>query len=99
MLSIYSRQGRLCPLVGLIFFWCFSHKVISERANAVCEFGPFRMELGEHRPVRGGRSIALTEKAFDTSCVLLEQYGKLALGPDATRCGPRQLPIDIAGSH
>ncbi len=76
-LSIYSRQGCLCPLVGLIFFWCFSHNVISERANAVSEFGPFRLELGEHRPVRGDRSIALTEKAFDTLCVLLEQHGKL----------------------
>jgi hypothetical protein len=47
MLSIYSRQGRLCPLVGLIFFWYFSHNVISERANAVYEFSPFRLELGE----------------------------------------------------
>jgi hypothetical protein len=72
-LSIYSRQGRLCPLVGLIFFWCFSHNVVSERANAVLSSAP----SDEHRLVRGGRSVALIEKAFDTLYVLLEQHGKL----------------------
>jgi TolB-like protein/tetratricopeptide (TPR) repeat protein len=64
-------------LVGLILFWCFSDNVISERTNAVYEFGPFRLEVSEHRLVREGRSIPLAGKAFDTLRVLLERHGTL----------------------
>jgi adenylate cyclase len=64
-------------LLGLIFFWGFSDNVISERANAVYEFGPFRLEVGEHRLVREGRPIPLTGKAFETLRVLVERHGTL----------------------
>jgi DNA-binding winged helix-turn-helix (wHTH) protein len=51
--------------------------VISDATNVVYEFGPFRLELREHRLVREGRSVPLTGKAFDTLCVLLERHGTL----------------------
>jgi DNA-binding winged helix-turn-helix (wHTH) protein/alpha-beta hydrolase superfamily lysophospholipase len=63
--------------VGLIFFWCFSDNVMSERTNVVYEFGPFRLEVREHRLVREGRSIPLTGKAFETLRVLVERHGTL----------------------
>lgn len=43
----------------------------------VYEFGPFRLEVSEHRLVRGGRSIPLAGKAFDTLRVLVERHGTL----------------------
>jgi adenylate cyclase len=61
----------------LIFFCYFSDNVISERASAVYEFGPFRLEVGEHRLMREGRSIQLTGKAFDTLRFLVERHGTL----------------------
>ena len=63
--------------MGLTFFCYFSDIVISERTNVVYEFGPFRLEVDEHRLVREGHSIPLTGKAFDTLCVLVERHGKL----------------------
>ncbi len=51
--------------------------MIPEHTKIVYEFGPFRLELGEHRLVREGRSIPLTGKAFDTLRVLVERHGKL----------------------
>jgi DNA-binding winged helix-turn-helix (wHTH) protein/pimeloyl-ACP methyl ester carboxylesterase len=51
--------------------------MISERTNIVYEFGPFRLELGEHRLMREGRQIPLTGKAFTTLRVLVEGQGKL----------------------
>lgn len=51
--------------------------MISDATNVVYEFGPFRLELREHRLVREGRSVPLTGKAFDTLCVLLERHGTL----------------------
>ncbi len=64
-------------MLVLIFFWCFSDIVISERTNSVYEFGPFRLEVREHRLSRDGRSIPLTGKAFDTLRVLVERHGTL----------------------
>lgn len=49
----------------------------SELTIDVYEFGPFRLELFEHRLMREGRIIPLTGKAFDTLRVLLERHGKL----------------------
>jgi DNA-binding winged helix-turn-helix (wHTH) protein/pimeloyl-ACP methyl ester carboxylesterase len=51
--------------------------VISESTNAVYEFGPFRLELKEHRLLREGRSVPLTGKAFKTLHILVERHGKL----------------------
>jgi adenylate cyclase len=64
-------------LVRLIYSWCFSDNVTSEPANVVYEFGPFRLEVREHRLVRDGRSIPLTGKAFETMRVLVERHGTL----------------------
>src|SRR6266481_4829380 len=82
LLPIYSRNGCPSPLLGLIFFWGFSDNMISERANAVYEFGPFRLEVGEHRLVREGRPIPLTGKAFETLRVLVERHGTLVSKSD-----------------
>lgn len=43
----------------------------------VYEFGPFRLELREHRLVREGHPVPLTGKAFDTLRVLVERHGTL----------------------
>jgi adenylate cyclase len=51
--------------------------VTSERANIVYSFGPFLLEVKEHRLVRAGRPVPLTGKAFDTLRVLLERHGTL----------------------
>ena len=48
-----------------------------DNTNAVYEFGPFRLECRERRLLREGRAVALTGKAFDTLCVLLERHGTL----------------------
>jgi TolB-like protein len=82
LLPIYSQNARLSPLAGLIFFWGFSDNVISERTNAVYEFGPFRLEVREHRLVREGRPVPLTGKAFETLRVLVERHGTLVSKSD-----------------
>ena len=51
--------------------------MISESTNAVYEFGPFRLELREHRLLRDGRSVPLAGKAFKTLHILVERHGKL----------------------
>src|SRR5262249_42641314 len=51
--------------------------VISDRINAVYEFGTFRLEVGERRLTCDGRSIPLTGKAFETLRVLVERHGTL----------------------
>jgi DNA-binding winged helix-turn-helix (wHTH) protein/pimeloyl-ACP methyl ester carboxylesterase len=56
--------------------------VSSEQTNTVYEFGPFRLELSEHRLMRKGHSIPLTGKAFDTLRVLLERHGRLVSKQD-----------------
>ena len=67
---------------GLIFFCYFSENVIAGRTNIVYEFGPFRLEVGEHRLMREGHPVPLTGKAFDTLCVLVERHGKLVSKQD-----------------
>jgi pimeloyl-ACP methyl ester carboxylesterase len=64
-------------LARLIFFCYFSDSVNSELTTNVYEFGPFQLELSEHRLTNEGRQIPLTGKAFDTLRVLLERHGKL----------------------
>ena len=75
--SINAAKGGLRPLAGLAFFCYFSDSVNANLQHVVYEFGPFRLEPGEHRLVRKGRAIPLTGKAFDTLCVLLERHGRL----------------------
>ena len=77
--SITSLIGRSRPLAALTFFCYFSDNVSSDSTNSVFEFGPFRLEPGEHRLLCKGRSVPLTGKAFDTLRVLLERW--TSLGP------------------
>jgi adenylate cyclase len=56
--------------------------VISDRINAVYEFGPFRLEVGERRLTCDGRSVPLTGKAFETLRVLVERHGTLVSKSD-----------------
>lgn len=64
-------------MVELTFFCYFSDIVITNQSNDVYEFGPFQLELSEHRLMCEGRPIPLTGKAFDTLRVLLERHGRL----------------------
>ena len=54
----------------------------SERANSVYEFGPFRLELREHRLLCAERAVPLTGKAFNTLRVLVERHGELVSKQD-----------------
>jgi len=56
--------------------------VRSDRANSVYEFGPFRLEVREHRLSRDDRSLPLTGKAFNTLRVLVERHGELVSKQD-----------------
>ena len=53
-----------------------------DTSNTVYEFGPFRLELREHRLLRQGARIPLTGKAFQTLCVLVEARGNLVSKQD-----------------
>lgn len=64
-------------MAGLTFFCYFSDNVSSNLTNTVFEFGPFRLELLEHRLMQQDRIVPLTGKAFDTLRVLLERGGRL----------------------
>lgn len=44
---------------------------------SVYTFGPFRLEVEERRLWRGGESIRLRGKIFDTLCVLVANHGRL----------------------
>jgi len=41
------------------------------------QFGPFQLDAGEHRLLRGGVEVPLQLKAFETLCVLVENAGRL----------------------
>jgi pimeloyl-ACP methyl ester carboxylesterase len=56
--------------------------VPSERTTSVYEFGPFRLELREHRLMREGQAIPLTGKAFLTLRALVERHGELVSKQD-----------------
>ncbi len=65
---------------------------MSAPSGPVFEFGPYRLEVGERRLSRDGKTVALRAKVFDTLRVLVEQHGRLvgkddllvAVWPDAT---------------
>jgi pimeloyl-ACP methyl ester carboxylesterase/DNA-binding winged helix-turn-helix (wHTH) protein len=69
-------------LSGLIFFCYFSETVSQETTSVVYEFGPFRLELREHRLLRQGTRIPITGKAFQTLRVLVEARGNLVSKQD-----------------
>ncbi len=43
----------------------------------IYEFGPFRLDLTEHKLLRTGRPVAVTPKAFDVLVCLIERGGQL----------------------
>ncbi len=43
----------------------------------IYEFGPFRLEPGEHRLLRAGQQIPLTPKGFELLLLLIENHGRL----------------------
>jgi Tol biopolymer transport system component/DNA-binding winged helix-turn-helix (wHTH) protein len=49
------------------------------RPEVIYTFGPFRLDAVERTLLREGVGIALTPKAFDTLCVLVENSGHLLL--------------------
>ena len=49
----------------------------SLNSSAIYQFGPFRLEVREHRLLRGNRPVSLTGKAFETLRVLVERHGTL----------------------
>ena len=69
----------------------------SERREATClyEFGPFHLDPGERKLMRGKEIVPLTPKAFDTLLLLVRNSGHLLekddlirmLWPDAFRRG------------
>jgi pimeloyl-ACP methyl ester carboxylesterase/DNA-binding winged helix-turn-helix (wHTH) protein len=69
-------------LSGLIFSCFFSETVRKETSNTVYEFGPFRLELREHRLLRRGARVPITGKAFQTLRVLVEARGNLVSKQD-----------------
>lgn len=74
---INSLKVCQSPLTRLKFSCFFSDFMTSELANTVYEFGPFRLEVNEHRLMRGDTPISLTGKAFSTLRVLVERHGTL----------------------
>jgi TolB-like protein/DNA-binding winged helix-turn-helix (wHTH) protein len=63
----------------------------SPRETAICdtqtlyEFGPFRLEPGERRLLRGDEIVALTPRAFDTLHLLVRNSGHLLTKDDLIR--------------
>ena len=53
-----------------------------DRSNAVFQFGPFRLEVREHRLLRDGQPVPLTGKAFQTLCFLVKRHGELVSKQD-----------------
>jgi DNA-binding winged helix-turn-helix (wHTH) protein/Tfp pilus assembly protein PilF len=54
---------------------------MSRHPDRIYEFGPFRLEAGEHLLLRDGEAIPLQPKAFDLLLILVEHHGHL-LGKD-----------------
>jgi Tol biopolymer transport system component/DNA-binding winged helix-turn-helix (wHTH) protein len=48
-----------------------------DETSPSCQFGPFRLEVREHRLLRDGVPVPLTPKVFTVLCVLVEHGGHL----------------------
>ena len=58
--SIGTLPAARRPVLGVANFCKFSDSMTSARAHTVYRFGPFQLEIGEHRILRDGAPIALT---------------------------------------
>src|SRR6266498_3920033 len=47
------------------------------QVQEIYEFGPFRLDPGEGRLLRGDQTVALTPKAFETLALLVQRSGHL----------------------
>ena len=63
-------------------FFCYFSDNVPAANNSIYEFGPFRLELREHRLMRAGQPIPLTGKAFHTLRALVERHGELVSKQD-----------------
>jgi TolB-like protein/Flp pilus assembly protein TadD len=52
------------------------------RISAIYQFGPFHLDISEHRLSRDGVEIPLQLKAFETLCLLVEYAGRLITKED-----------------
>src|SRR5215468_8415498 len=50
---------------------------MSLQTKHIYEFGPFRLDAGEHLLLRDGEAVPLTPKAFDLLVALIERHGRL----------------------
>src|SRR5262244_3312839 len=50
---------------------------MSQQANPLYEFGPFRLDATEHLLLRDGEAVPITPKAFDLLLALVERHGRL----------------------
>jgi DNA-binding winged helix-turn-helix (wHTH) protein len=50
---------------------------MSDLSSKIYTFGPFRIDFDQRRLSRGGDSVPLTPKAFDTLAVLVERHGRI----------------------
>ena len=55
------------------------------KSERIYEFGPFRLEVGERRLLRGGQPVTLRAKVFDTLCTLVENHGTLVTKDELMR--------------
>ena len=57
---------------------------MSEENNELYEFGPFRLDVGEHTltGLDGSKSAQLPEKAFQTLCIFVQNSGRLLTKKD-----------------
>jgi DNA-binding response OmpR family regulator len=55
------------------------------RTACLYQFGPFELDVAEHRLLRQGVEVPLQLKAFETLCVLVENAGCLLRKEDLLR--------------
>jgi len=65
---------RVLP-AELLFYYFFVNAM--PRTACLYQFGPFQLDVAEHRFLRQGVEVPLQLKAFETLCVLVENAGSL----------------------
>ena len=55
-----------------------------KRTDAIYEFGPFRLEVGERRLLRSGQPLQPRAKVFDALRVLVQNHGRLVRKDEPT---------------
>ena len=55
---------------------------MSLHTKEIYEFADFRLDVSERKLVRDGKVLPITDKAFDTLCVLVRRSGGLVSKDD-----------------